>query len=117
MVSGVCRLAGVKAAPGEQASSTAAWQPSPLAYSFSCHAVLCMHVVVYRRVRRRGRKQESRKLSFVENFLINQQHCWYLHGGGAGCPAQGQSPVVLVFICTGSVLESLQLKYETGGDM
>lgn len=67
---------------------------------------------MYGRVRRRGRKEESRKLSFVENFPINQQHCWHLHGGGAGCPAQDQSPVV-----QGSVVESLQLKYETGNDV
>lgn len=58
------------------------------------------------------REEESGKLSFVEDFLINQQQCWYLHGGGAGCPDQGQSPMV-----QSSVLKSLQLKYEMGGDM
>lgn len=51
------------------------------------------------------REEESRRLSVVEDFLINQQQCWYLHDGGAECPAQGQSPMV-----QSSVLKSLQLK-------
>lgn len=51
------------------------------------------------------REEESRRLSIVEDFLINQQQCWYLHDGGAECPAQGQSPMV-----QSSVLKSLQLK-------
>lgn len=60
------------------------------ALSSSCHrkprspAVLCsVCVYLFTRGEKEMRKKESRKVSFIEEFLITQQQSWCLHGGGA----------------------------------
>lgn len=84
----------------QPASSAAARQPSPslaagiLRFPRLCCVVRACTCAGEGRGEGDGGEEESGKPSVVEDFLINGKRCWCWHGGGAGCPARGQSPAM-----------------------